>query len=449
MRKALTMLGAIAALALGSLFAAAPANATVTCNPYVVATRPTSYPAISATSSYFYNCLTNTTADNDKRDAVEAQLHGLPAKVTEYLAARGAKFYLFKDNVDAAAYGWQIGPGFGALTIQFGSDPKTAILTEVDNVFDPPEVLSNKMLKFITAHEASHHIDYIWRNTPSPASDMLSSTQRFMDLYGHDRFLLNYVWNGVTAPTARAACGSSGVFYQIRDPSTNGFICSGTNGQGTTLNPGYTGTNAQIADSVFNYYLPRKDFRSVIASNPVVAGQIYSIKFTNADLPGGSVTVSYTAVAGDNNQSVRNQLVSLISGNSNLSSKGITATADPFEPTLILISAATAKITYIAQSASGSGLMLLKNAGISEFFAEKFATQVAAGNVPTYATTDGGLTRQTAAVDKFLQSAFSCSGTYMSVLRATTNTPPVPPTDPTNPPSANCGNPLPAGYSFP
>ncbi len=432
------MLGAVAALAVGFLFAA-PANATPpVCNPYVVSTRPTQWPAINATSSYFYNCQSNTA----KRDVVEAQLHDLPAHIKSILQTRGAKFYLYDTPANANQDPLFLGAfddGQSGSTLSTGTNPRSAIVTEVSHGANPSEVLSDSMLRVTTAHEAGHHLDYIWRTVPTPSAEELTLSKRFVDLYAHDLFLLNYTWNGVTTPTPRPPCGLSGVFYMVRDPLVNGFICSGTNGTGATVQPVFLGlTNAEILQDVFPGKFSRKDATAYV-EGLVSPTDSYQITFTNADLPGGSVQVSYTAAPGDDETDVRDALIAEINNHVDLQVQNIHAVATSVSSFSVI--ADTVKLTYFTQSSSStSSFITLKSGEIAEFFSEKVAIRWATPLTP-YNTGDGPFTRETAALDKFLQSTFSCTGTYLSSLIANSTEPSVY--------SAFCINALPAGYSFP
>lgn len=452
MKKSLSMLGAIVALALGGLFTAPNAQAqSVTCNPYSVSTRPTQWPAISSTTSYFYNCLSNTPSNNAKRDVVESQLYSLPAHIKSRLQANGVKFFLYESSADANVHAEFAGEFTGSyaeqtagLSITGPVNPRSAILTQVNHgALFPIEVLSNAMLQAVTGHEAGHHMDYDWRNVPYPAADDLTLTQKFINLYAHDRFALNWIWNGVTTPTPRPACGSNSAFREMWDPSANDYICDGTNGQGPNLKSGlYSGlSNVQIAEFVYGKaYATQRFTTAIINGSLVFPNDSYEITITNANLPNGYVTVDHTVMPGESLQDVVDILVGKINSDTDLQNVGITALS---QTGALEITAATAMPTYFTQTATilgsvSSGAITLKNP-VGEYFAEKFATMFATSAL--YNTSDQPFTRFSAAFHKFVGSRFTCTQAMMSSLRVNSQEPAIY--------SASCVNQIPSGYTYP
>lgn len=130
MRKALTMLGAIAALAIGSLFAAAPANAQaalqtisnggVTCKQYAAAGGSQPY-----FPSTFWDCIDTANPPTSGEKLVGSQARNLPAAMKTTLA--NVEAMIFKNAAEFAAFtgtaapaskymAWTANSGPGALS---------------------------------------------------------------------------------------------------------------------------------------------------------------------------------------------------------------------------------------------------------------------------------------------------------------------------------------------
>lgn len=259
MRKALTMLGAIAALAVGSLFAATaqaqtPPNAGnyggINCT-YITSATSSVYPysaSAGAGSSYAIDC----TGDVTRRNAFFNMVSSEPnqpgvatAHVKDRLNAAGVRLYFFNNYQEYrlwfdAAYdaqngttdGWtglvvnQLDPAGSVTSPNFGESHVVVFKVALNpNIFPNPtpgnlpvtETKTVSQIAHTAAHEIGHQMDLSWSNLYS--GQRYTTTNEWLENWSRDRFLIDYTYQLGDPPTVpfvvvgyRAPCGAGGVF---------------------------------------------------------------------------------------------------------------------------------------------------------------------------------------------------------------------------------------------
>ena len=272
------MLGAVAALAIGSFFAvpaahAAPLNTptpgtygSVTCTYFHDGTAD--YPDHpSSGDSWFIDCTGDLTlrATYSLTISGEPNTHTDPAPtgvgLRDRLENKKITYYFFNNWSEYKAYfdGWsnsvngvpydvdEIGPSTDAATsiyIQGSLGESYVVVFKNGPNFDsgvPPtttETKTGEQIRHLASHETGHVLDELWKSImsggvkPSDHSD-------FRDvLLKHDRFYYDYIYS--TGSTllitgVRNACGVGGEFNGIWDYRNSRYVCNGTNGNGSSL----------------------------------------------------------------------------------------------------------------------------------------------------------------------------------------------------------------------
>lgn len=275
MRKALTMLGALAALAVGSLFAAAPALAALPGPGSYTIPAETLPPAPATTvtcaewgSGYpgptnFLVCAPMTTAEKNGRHGV---ISTFVTDTKTPLQNMGVRYYLFRNYREYRGYFKAAGIanppvppspiseyGF-SFSPPSGQDPFVVVFTEVPIYSPVPGVKYNlNIVDETLAHESGHEMDYYWAQvSPHTGGTLLSATVKFQDLLKHDKFKLNNTWTGggVNDHQPRNPCGSGGALVNLYD-GTRGYttlpsgsviygqyVCDGSSLRTTNLGTG-------------------------------------------------------------------------------------------------------------------------------------------------------------------------------------------------------------------
>jgi len=230
------MLGAIAALALGSLMAAAPASAyTINCSP-VTSTTTTDYPydgAVQRCGTAVAGSGTTTAA------AIASYATGSAPDLFDEMKLFGAQFYVFKNPAEYDTYftergiahatpGVDFGRGLFGLT-QFYSDvPQWSVVFEYD--VDGQYIAYFGSVNNTAKHETGHWADFLYKN-------LVASTTQYSSLSAMYDSLLTRDWAIVNSLTN---CGSGGIFNGRRDLlNPNHWICTGAAHASLPLDPYY------------------------------------------------------------------------------------------------------------------------------------------------------------------------------------------------------------------
>lgn len=179
------MLGAVAALAVGFLFAAPAAHAQVTENSLGPINGVTCLQRVGGSypeDGHFYYCGNNPTAKtlvlNEIKDIVSAK-----SQVQQDLSAVGHSFFVFDSVIDQIAYGASQGdPGLAQdqqdaydANRNVGGQTSGALRTttiwekisETSSTYPTLTTLSSAALQYTTAHESGHAFDFAFSGSPS------------------------------------------------------------------------------------------------------------------------------------------------------------------------------------------------------------------------------------------------------------------------------------------
>ena len=275
MRKALTMLGAIAALALGSLFAApaawaipgATTHGQVTCTSYTNV--GTNYPG----NTNFLICehAGDTAITTQTKNGWFGVISGeTPDAKNRLQDGTDVRFYIFKNSADYVSYFTADGTTPVALNDNYGissvSQNYSVIVRQIDGQNVPADIINETI-----AHEAGHHLDYRWGANDYGVT-RASDTSNFAMLREHDIWSLNNRWLGATAGK-RPPCGSGGALPNLYDAVNEQYVCSGSN-----LRPEYLNhdTNGNV--------LPTENYDVVLKVYPELAGkpELFAVAFAVA-----------------------------------------------------------------------------------------------------------------------------------------------------------------------
>ena len=256
------MLGALALVATGFLFAAPTAHAQlpgagtyggVTCSYFGNGTG--NYPS----NNHFLKCVSSTQKTNN----VFGTVYGEPSYVKDPLNNNSVTYFFFHSKEDYENY--FTGAGHAAYSIPNDthgfSDPEvTYPFTIVFEGYESEMVgfinYNTSDLEWTTAHETGHHLDYLWRNDIAVPGDYVSETgNKFDDQLDHDIFLLNNKKQGQNWVT-RNPCGSGGALVNLWDPTFHHTVCDGSQ---LRSGYGYSGTNWEILQSVLPYYYTQQE----------------------------------------------------------------------------------------------------------------------------------------------------------------------------------------------
>lgn len=244
MRKALTMLGAIAALAVSSLFAA-PAQAAdpYGCTPVDPAN--SAYPYLD----YSMYCGTATPANGIKMaDAVNKGNKNELRRAN----SKGVRYFLFKTPAEYQAWAGMAGNPFAgtyiATTTEFGVTYfNAAKVPQYSAIFEiNAQGKANDYIPRATGVEVGNALNYLFGyimngGIPLPINVRASDSPIFQAQLTAD-------WNTIIAKSACTGSANTGLFHMRADstsnpPGTINYICSGATGNGNTLAPAYTGLN--------------------------------------------------------------------------------------------------------------------------------------------------------------------------------------------------------------
>jgi hypothetical protein len=309
MKRALTMLGAIAALVLGSFIAAPAANAqtTVVCDPVTGGTgvwpwggatkfcHTGSSGATQANGAAVANALNSIlSADSSAGDINKAAGHIL--KNWSGDLGTGARFFVFGTPAHFSSY-------CSGHWTEFGYTSAAACSSYNAGVFGVTEhnpstgkakftviftsELSNPgwagyTLGGVAAHEAGHWLNGSpeWRTLLGAGTGVLASdSANFQQNLNKDYDLFNQE----TPPCPTIFGGSKDTFLI--------YICSGTGGTGSTLNSGYSLPNELVLKRAwFHFYNPNEYTAYFRIGGTVSAGDTVSIKITDPTVLGSPKT---------------------------------------------------------------------------------------------------------------------------------------------------------------
>lgn len=289
MRKALTMLGAFAALAISSLlssnaFAQTAPNAGnyggINCTYITNASGVYPYTqSAGAGTSYAIDCTGDVTLRNAFFNMVSDEPN-VPspstAHIKDRLNAAGVRLYFFNNYQEYvawfnAAYNAQHSttsgyPGLFALPLDGGGSATSAVFGEsytvIFKVAPNPNVSPTSsaitetkdtgQIRHTAAHEIGHHMDLSWRDLFS--SQPYLQTAAWQDNWEHDRFFIDYTYQLGGPPTVpfvivgfRAPCGAGGVFQGAWD------YTRGATDPATGLKLGQTVCNGSALRSDYKY----------------------------------------------------------------------------------------------------------------------------------------------------------------------------------------------------
>lgn len=261
MRKALTMLGALAALALGSLFAV-PAQAQST----PVCTSITSSITVYPFNGTFKQC---GLADGQHANGMAGTINALSVKLPDLFdrlknvnngsgQPTGAKFYIFQTadeyhsymSANGIAHTWPQLPGTVGITEKDGTGKPTFTALFVYAAGSPSPSPPNGYMddvvgtvNFVTVHEAGHWADWFYRTMVNTSGPIASNSNMWNDLKARDYINLN----------ALPICGTGGLFNGSQDQgysgnppsSTRVYVCSGTSHASLPVNSRYSTANPE------------------------------------------------------------------------------------------------------------------------------------------------------------------------------------------------------------
>lgn len=264
MKRAISMLGAVAALAVGFLFAAPAAHAAlpgagtyggVTCSYFANSTGD--YPG----NNHFLKCVSST----QKTNGVFGTVFGETAEVKDKLNNGNVTFYFFHSKADYVAYFTAAGQTPDTFPDSAHGFSKSGVTFPYSVIFeglyhdDLDYTFNGTDLQNTTAHEIGHHMEYFWRNSLTvPASQGVSENGKKFDyLLQRDIYMLDHrkvsgVWQ------TRPPCGSNGALVNLKDPRWSlQTVCNGS-----TLRTGYDyggKTNWEIIQLVNPYYFTQNE----------------------------------------------------------------------------------------------------------------------------------------------------------------------------------------------
>lgn len=267
MRKALTMLGAIVAVALSSLLGA-PAAMAYTINCSDVPSSLTVYPYNGTTGSHPAQiCGTTPTS---KGSGMAGQLYALSVSMPDAYAkldVAHARFYIFNTVAEydsffderkasppagTVASDWDhdepsvVGAALGVTYRASGVPKFTAIFVNSQDGYTIDQFAT---VGHITAHEAGHWLDYLYRSGTVP----LSASVMFSDLLNKNTSTQKGDWTNLNNTAFNPQCGTGGIFNGRTDQSTipgTYHICTGGSYNSLPLNGIYSGGTSKVVLTV-------------------------------------------------------------------------------------------------------------------------------------------------------------------------------------------------------
>ncbi|MGE3557254.1 MAG: hypothetical protein AB7M93_30550 [Candidatus Obscuribacterales bacterium] len=239
MKRATSMLGALAMLAAGFLFAAPAAHAyTINCT------------AVSVTG-YYGTIQKCGTVSTQKANTMASTLTNMSTDAKSKLSADTSfTMYMFKDLTDYDTFFDEryANPPAGTSASDWAHDEPAAIGAKVwgrtaktvpDGIpvyslifladLDNTSIDTYANVGWVTAHEAGHWLEYYYRSLVNASTTSAAFSNIYVDLLDQDWVNFNEL----------ADCTSGGVFYTRKD-FANTYICSGASGNQSPLAGAYS-----------------------------------------------------------------------------------------------------------------------------------------------------------------------------------------------------------------
>lgn len=331
----------------GFLFAAPAAHATVTCTdvpggpgswPYSGYTRycgSASYQNGSNVASTLYAILFNGHSSGDVTKEAGYILKNYPSDL-----GTGARFWVFGTadefsnsggtgycNLNPSEFGFTSGTecpsypstGIAGVTQSYGS--VSSGLTVQYSIIFAGQLSAGATIGTVTAHEAGH-----WLNYSSEWRTMLGSLNaRASDSIGYQTEL-NQDWDNLNDTTKYQPCILPGKVFSGLKAFNGNYICSGSNGSGSSLNSPYSGSIENVLKAAWPIYYNRNYLAyTATIDGTVTAGDVVTLTISDSSLSTNPQNVSYTVVSGDTLSDIAENLKDNINANSVLGSALITA----------------------------------------------------------------------------------------------------------------------------
>lgn len=218
----------------------------------------------SALSSILTHNSTNGGFDSNKAGTILKKapvIHNVPG--IGAVTAPGATFWLFnnsKDFVDTCVSrpnDFGLDNSMNCPKESDLDDPAGSTLSDIPTghalfsvVFKDQIIVPGKNIAQVTAHEAGH-----WLDGSSTYQTLLGfgSATKFASDGSNFAQNLAVDWNAFNSLTPQ--CGTTGAHpFTSQKDQNDTFICSGTNGTGSTLNSGFSGNNQNVVKQAWPHY---------------------------------------------------------------------------------------------------------------------------------------------------------------------------------------------------